>query len=237
MKRREFMSLLGAAAALRPRAAWEMLSSETVRTLVAGAAAVASDGGFALVDSIRAHAVSLEELNNPGPLPDMVLGSPDAPITIIEYASLTCSHCAQFATTTFPEFKARYIDTGKVRYIFREFPLDELAAAASMLARSVGNDRYFFVIETLFRQQRQWVTDRIQPLMTLATKELGFTEQSFKASLANQELLDAIKAARDRASKVFEVDATPTFFINGTKVRSYQTMKQMERLIDPLLKS
>ena len=90
MRRREFISLLGAAAALRPRAAWEMLSSETVRTLVAGAVAVASDGGFALVGAMRAHAVSLEELNNPGPLPDMVLGSADAPITIIEYASLTC---------------------------------------------------------------------------------------------------------------------------------------------------
>src|SRR5262249_7224821 len=102
--------------------------------------------------------------------------------------------------------------------------------------RSVGNDRYFFVIETLFRKQRQWVANRIQPLMTLATKEFGFTEQSFKASLANQELLDAITAASNRASKVFGVTSTPTFFINGTKVESYRTMKQMEQLIDPLLK-
>src|SRR5262249_4466267 len=122
------------------------------------------------------------------------------------------------------------------RYIFREYPHDQPAVIASMLARSVGKDRYFFVIETLFRQQRQWVANRIQPLMTLATKEFGFTEQSFKASLANQELLDAIQAARDRANKVFWVELIPTFFINGRKVSSYQTMKQMEQLIDPLLK-
>jgi protein-disulfide isomerase len=231
MNRRGFISIVGAAASLRPRATWELLGSETVRAFVGGAS------GLALIGSTRAQAVSLEDLKNPGPLPDMVLGSSDAPITIIEYASMTCSHCAQFAATTFPELKARYIDTNKVRYIFREFPLDEFAVAASMLARSVDKDRYFSVIEILFRQQRQWVANRIQPLMTLATTELGFTEQSFKTSLANQELLDGIKGARDRASKVFGVDSTPTFFINGTKVKSYQTMKQMEQLIDPLLKS
>ena len=193
-------------------------------------------GGVALVGrSARAQDVSIEDLNHPGPLPDMVLGSSDAPVTIIEYASMSCSHCAYFAITTFPQLKARYIDTGRVRYVFREFPLDELAAAASMLARSVGDDRYFAVIDTLFRQQRQWVVNDIQPLKTLAIQEFGFTEQSFKVCLENQELLDGIIKARDRASKIFRIESTPTFFING-KRSGNRSIKGMEQLIEPYLK-
>jgi protein-disulfide isomerase len=100
------------------------------------ALAIASEGSAALTGSARAQPVSIEDLNNPGPLPDMILGSSDSPVTIIEYASMTCSHCAYFAVATLPYLKARYIDTGKVRYIFREFPLDELAAAASLNSAS-----------------------------------------------------------------------------------------------------
>ena len=147
---------------------------------VGGGLAIASETSAALIGSARAQTVSIEELKNPGPLPDMILGWSGSPVTIIEYASMTCGHCGQFAVTTFPELKVRYIDTGKVRYTFREYPLDYLAAAASMLARSVAEDRYFDVIEALFRQQRQWVANRIEPLMTLATKELGFTEQQLQ---------------------------------------------------------
>jgi len=204
--------------------------SITRRQLLSGA------GGVALVGrSARAQDVSIEDLNHPSPLPDMVLGSSDAPVTIIEYASMSCSHCAYFAITTFPQLKARYIDTGRVRYVFREFPLDELAAAASMLARSVGDDRYFAVIDTLFRQQRQWVVNDIQPLKTLAIQEFGFTEQSFKVCLENQELLDGIIKARDRASKIFRIESTPTFFING-KRSGNRSIKGMEQLIEPYLK-
>ena len=123
------------------------------------------------------------ELMKPDALPDMVMGYDKAPVTVIEYASMTCPHCAHFQETTFPELKKRYIDTGKVRYIFREFPLDSLAAAAFMLARCAGekdSSKYFALVDTLFRQQRQWAVEKpIPPLLAIA-KQAGFTEQTLR---------------------------------------------------------
>ena len=140
----------------------------------------------------------------PDALPDMIMGDDKAPVTVIEYASMTCPHCAHFQETTFPELKKRYIDTGKVRYIFREFPLDSLAAAAFMLARCAGeNDKskYFAMVDTLFRQQRQWAVEKpIPPLLAIA-KQAGFTEKTFDACLANQKVLDGIESMRQRAAK------------------------------------
>ena len=150
------------------------------------------------------------------------MGDDKAPVTVIEYASMTCPHCAHFQETTFPELKKRYIDTGKVRYIFREFPLDNLAAAAFMLARCAGKDdknKYFALIDTLFRQQRQWAVEKpIPPLLAIA-KQAGFTEKTFNACLANQKVLDGIESVRMRAVDKFKVQSTPTFFINGTSTR------------------
>ena len=113
-------------------------------------------------DVAFAQTMPADELLKADALPDMVMGNDKAPVTVIEYASMTCSHCAHFQETTFPELKKRYIDTGKVRYIFREFPLDSLAAAAFMLARCAGKDdkdKYFALVDTLFRQQRQWAVE------------------------------------------------------------------------------
>ncbi len=98
-----------------------------------------------------------------GPDGDVVLGSDKAPVTIIEYASMTCPHCAHFSEHTFPELQKRYIDTGKVRFIFREFPLDALAAAGFMLARCAGKDKFMPVVETLFAKQREWMVDPADP--------------------------------------------------------------------------
>ena len=156
----------------------------------------------------------------PDALPDMVMGNDKAPVTVIEYASMTCPHCAHFQETTFPELKKRYIDTGKVRYIFREFPLDTLAAAAFMLARCAGEttSKYFAMVDTLFRQQRNGRCEKpMPPLLTIA-KQAGFTEKTFDACLANQKLLDGIESVRQRAVDEFKVQSTPTFFINGEHV-------------------
>lgn len=186
-----------------------------------------------------AETVPTAELMKPEALPDMVMGDDKAPVTIIEYASMTCPHCAHFQETTFPELKKRYIDTGKVRYIFREFPLDNLAAAAFMLARCAGADdknKYFALVDTLFRQQRQWAVEKpIPPLMAIA-KQVGFTEQSFQACLANQKMLDGIESVRQRAIKEFKVQSTPTFFINGTSYPGAMSIDEMAKLIDPYLK-
>jgi len=183
--------------------------------------------------------VPTEKLMQPGALPDMSLGKPDAPVTIVEYASMTCPHCANFHETTFPELKKRYIDTGKVHFIFREFPLDPLAAAAFMLARCTGKEdssRYFALVDTLFRQQKEWAIEKpLPPLRTIA-KQAGFTEASFNECLANQQLLDNIEKTRQRAIDEFKVKSTPTFFINGTKHDGSITIESMSQLIDAQLK-
>ena len=203
----------------------------------ATAALAAALGAYAL-PAWAEGSVPMAELMAPEALPDMVMGSDKAPVTIVEYASMTCPHCAHFSETTFPDLKKRYIDTGKVRFIFREFPLDPLASAGFMLARCAGekvHDKYFAMIETLFRQQTQWVTAKPVPPLLAIAKQAGFTEQSFDACLANQTLLDGIEKVRQRAIDKFKVQSTPTFFINGAMVTGALTIEQMAKEIDPQL--
>lgn len=177
------------------------------------------------------------DLLQPGALPEMALGDPKAPVTIIEYASMTCPHCARFHAEVYPEIKTRYIDSGKVRFIFREFPLDQLAAAGFMLARCADDDKYFPLVETLFEQQRTWAVTNEDPLPRLfnVVKQAGFTQQSFEQCLANQELLDKIVAVRQRGAEVFGVGSTPTFFINGKVERGEMTLDAMSKAIDSYL--
>jgi protein-disulfide isomerase len=183
--------------------------------------------------------VSTDELMKPEALPDMVMGDAKAPVTIIEYASMTCPHCAHFQEATFPDIKKRYIDTGKVRYILRDFPLDQLAAAAFIVARCAAKDdkdKYYSLIDTLFRQQRTWAIEKpIPPLMAIA-KQAGLTEESFNACLANQKAWDALESVRDRATKQFKVQSTPTFFINGQQVTGALSIEEFAKVIDPYLK-
>ena len=182
-------------------------------------------------------AISNMELLQPGPLPEQSIGKDDAPVTVIEYASMTCGHCAQFHTNTYPEFKKRYVDTGKARYILREFPLDPLAAGAFMLARCAGKDRYLPMVETLFQQQRSWVVQQpLEPLFAIA-RQAGFTQQTFDACLRDQTMLDGIEKVRARASDKFKVDSTPTFFINGKVFKGALSIDEMAKAIDPLIKS
>ena len=180
--------------------------------------------------------VAATELMVPGPLGEQSIGKDDAPVTVIEYASMTCPHCAHFHETVYPEFKKAFIDTGKVRFIFREFPLDPLAAAGFMLARCGGGDKFFPMIETLFAQQKDWVVQKpLVPLLAIA-KQAGFTEQTFNDCLANQQVLDGIESVRKRAVDVFKVQSTPTFFINGTAYPGALSIDEMAKVIDPYLK-
>jgi protein-disulfide isomerase len=188
-----------------------------------------------------ADTVDLAALAKPGPAGDISLGSDKAPVTIIEYASMTCPHCAHFSATTFPELKKKYIDTGKVRFIFREFPFDKVAAAGFMLARCAsmdgGSARYMAVVETLFAKQDQWVTEHpLEPLENIA-KQLGFSDQMFKACLTNQQVLNDIEAVRNRAVEKLGVNSTPTFFVNGTKIVGDVPLETLAKAIDPYLKA
>ena len=182
--------------------------------------------------------VPMADLLVPGPLGDEIQGQADAPVTIVEYASMTCPHCSHFHETTYPEMKNKYIDTGKVRFIFREFPLDNRALAASMLARCAGNEKFFPLIDAFFSQQKEWaaVQKPLQPMFSIA-KQAGFTEQSFNECLANQQLEQTIKDAATRAEQKFKINSTPTFFINGKIFRGALTIEELDKQISPYLKS
>jgi protein-disulfide isomerase len=215
----------------------------TRRQLLVSASAIAiavSVAGIGPLQGVRpaaAQGVPLAELLVPPLLGDRSLGKDDAPVTVVEYASMTCPHCAQFHATTYPELKKRYVDTGKVRFIFREFPLDPLAAGASMLARCADKEQFFPLIETLFQQQRQWAVEKpIPPLMALA-KQAGFSEQKFNACLSDQKMLEAMQAELKRASEKFGVASTPTLFVNGRILKGGISIDDLAKVIDPLLKS
>ena len=149
---------------------------------------------------------------------------------------MTCPHCAHFSTATFPELQKRYIDTGKVRFIFREFPFDALAAAGFMLARCAGKDKFMPVVETLFAKQSEWMVQKPVPALMEIAKQFGFTQVSFDKCLANQQVLNGIQDVRDRAAEKLGVNSTPTFFVNGKKLVGDQSIDAMAKEIDPYLK-
>jgi protein-disulfide isomerase len=197
--------------------------------------AVASAALFRSLPAL-AQSVSAQDLAAPGPLGDVVQGSQDAKVTIIEYASLTCSHCAAFHNETYPALKQRYIDTGQVRYILREFPLDPLATAGFMLARCDGEGKYYPIVDLLFAQQKTWAfsdkpVDTLQQLM----RQAGFSQEKFEQCLKDQKLYDAVNAVRNRAAKDFNITSTPTFFINGQRHSGNMSIADIEKIIKPML--
>jgi protein-disulfide isomerase len=174
-----------------------------------------------------------ELMTPPAGLQDVSIGSQDAPNVIVEYASMTCPHCAQFDKVVFPEIKTKYIDTGKVRLIFREFPLDGLAARASMLARCAGPDRYFPMIDVMFQTQPTWVVEgpeALDHLLQLA-RQAGFSKEKFDACLADKELFKKIVDERQWAADKFQVDSTPTFFVNGKRMSGEHQLKDFEAML------
>ncbi|MER8776190.1 DsbA family protein [Mesorhizobium sp. M0977] len=179
--------------------------------------------------------VDMTAVLKPGALPDMQLGKDDAKVTIVEYASMTCPHCAHFAETTFPELKTKYIDTGKARYILREFPFDPSAEAGFMLARC-SKENYFPMVDVLFRQQANWVgVNNTKDALLQIAKLAGFTQESFEACLTDQKLLDDVRSVQKRGADEFKVDSTPTFFINGKTYKGAMSIAEMSAIIDPLL--
>jgi protein-disulfide isomerase len=170
------------------------------------------------------------QLMAPGPLPDLSLGKEDAPNTIVEYASMTCPHCAQFHKTVLPELQTKYIDTGKARLILREFPLDGLAVAAFMLARCAGPDRYYPVVGALFDTQESWAVagPEGKEKLLLVAKQAGFSKEKFDQCIADKELFNKIVETRKRGHEQFGVDSTPSFFINGKRMTGEQTVAAFE---------
>jgi protein-disulfide isomerase len=166
---------------------------------------------------------------------DHILGNPDAPITIIEYASLTCPHCAHFANEVLPELKKKWIDTGKAKLVLRDFPLDEPALRAAMIARCAPRDRYYAYVDTFFAAQDKWVMARdYREALARLVKLGGMSQDEFNKCLNNTAVENKIVEERLVASKDLDVNSTPTFFINGTKFTGTPTVEEFDKALSGL---
>ena len=222
---RNILIILGAVAALLIAAVaiyqWRGAPSGTPVTPAATASGASAE------DIAKAKAISAG---------DFTLGKADAPVTVIEYASLTCPHCADFHVNVLPQIKAAYIDTGKVRMAFRDFPLDQAALAASQVARCAGPDRHFAMIDLFFKRQPSWAgaADPVAAMGKLAALA-GMGEADVKACLANDATEKAVLEQRLLSEKVFDINATPSFIINGTKHSGGMTFDAFKAVVDPLI--
>jgi protein-disulfide isomerase len=187
-----------------------------------------------------AMAQNAADVAKPVSLPDMALGPKDATVTITEFASMTCPHCAAFTENVFPKIKSEYIDTNKIRFVFREFPLDIKALAGSMLARCIAKDdagKYFAVVDLLFRQQMDWAVKDTVATLTRIGKQAGLSQQQVEECLNDRALQDKIAADQKYAAEVLKVNSTPTFFLNGEMVKGEQSFEEFDKRIKALLKS
>ena len=199
------------------------------RNLMAGAGAFAGLG----LAGASALALDIEELNKAPELGEMALGPADAKVTVIEYASATCPHCAAFHKDTFGKLKTEYIDTNKIRFVFREFPLNDAAMAAFMIARAAPKEAYFPLMDVYFNTLETWAASPAEGLFNIA-RQAGFSKEKFDATLKDEALANKIIAIRDGGAK-FGVQGTPTFFINGELFDGERSIEAFRARIDPLL--
>ena len=164
---------------------------------------------------------------------ERILGKADAPVTIIEYASLTCPHCATFHAQTLPEIKKGWIDTGRARLVYRDFPLDGLALRAAALADCIEGDPYFAFLDALFRSQQRWARAQ-DPMGALAQIALlaGIDQQTFDACVSDNAKLDTILRERQEGESAFGVNSTPTVIVNGRKIEGALGVKQLGKILD-----
>jgi protein-disulfide isomerase len=208
-----------------------------------GLALAAGLSPLSLIESAFAQskdAAAPSDVTKPVSLPDMALGPADAPVTIVEFASMTCPHCAAFTENVFPKIKAAYIDTNKIRFVFREFPLDIKAAAGSMLARCIAKDdagKYFAAIDLLFRQQNEWVLKNTADTLSRIGRQAGLSQTQVEDCLKDQALLDKIAADQKYAADVLKVNSTPTFFINGEMLKGETSFEEFDKRLKALIKS
>jgi protein-disulfide isomerase len=208
-----------------------MFARGSVVVLIAAALGLSACGG---ATGPADTAIPLkEQMLEPGPLGEREYGNPKAPVTIIEYASLTCPHCRNYHKNVFPKVKRQYIDTGKVRYIIREFPIGRSAGNAAIATRCVPANKYLALTEAYLSHQRQWVSQevRIDKIHAIA-KSSGLTRAAFDKCLANQSIIDGIKEVKQRGRK-YGVIGTPTLFINGQKAQGAVSFEQIKAMIDP----
>lgn len=194
------------------------------------------------VDAAKDAAKSMLGPQDTGPLfenikiKDHIMGSADAKVTIIEYASLTCPHCANFHTNTFKQFKENYVDTGKVKFIYRNFHLDRLALAGAMLAQCAPEDQFFSVTDVIFTTQQTWVrADNQFEELSKILKLVGYSEEKINECFAKSEIISDMLDDRKYAADVLNVNSTPTLFINGEKYEANNDYATFSAAVDEVL--
>ncbi|MEC5321858.1 DsbA family protein [Aurantimonas sp. A3-2-R12] len=234
-----------------------------IAALLASAGLVASTGGLAQAASASAEAateiqvaqsetapatppaptveapassgsVDVSKLMAEGPLPDIIVGDPEAPVTIVEYASMTCGHCANFHVNSLPQLKKDFIDTGKAKLIIREFPFDPRALAGAMLARCTGDDaKRTAMVDVLLEQQGEWArAENASAALLKFAKLAGMSQDDFTACLNDKELQQKVVETQERGQNEFGVNATPTFFVNGDKYSGALGPDEMAAVIE-----
>ncbi len=176
-----------------------------------------------------------EDIAATGTLPEMSFGRADAPVIIVQYASMTCPHCRNFHLKTFPQFKKAYIDTGKVRYILREFPIGKTSGAATIALRCAKPEKYLELYGKFMEQQPSWVSQevRLDPIYKVAS-QVGMTRQQFDACRENQSMIDALNWVKERGRKLGIV-GTPNFFVGGELVKKELSIEELRAMVDPLI--
>jgi protein-disulfide isomerase len=211
-------------------------SSGGASILMAVAVALSGCGGGAMgpappIDKAT-YVPPQAELMAPGPLGDRVLGKSTAPVTVIEYVSLTCPHCANFQKNLFARLKKEFIDTGRVRYIVREFPIGHTAGHAAIINRCAPEDKYFFLLNQFLTRQPEWVSQEVRPDAIYAVaKSSGMSRETFDKCLSNQTIIDGLTEVKQRGRQ-FGVIGTPTFFINGRKAQGEVTYDEIKALVE-----
>ncbi len=192
-------------------------------------AVIAAMSGVVAINSLAVRPALAEAAYAEG---EMSLGSESAPVTIIEYASMTCPHCATFHIKTFKDLKEKYIDTGKVRMIFREFPFDQYALQGSMLARCSGEERYFGMLDLLFRQQYKWAkAENPTAMLAQIARFSGMSKEDFESCMSNETLVNQILQTRMTGHEKLGVDSTPTFLVNGDKFTGAMTLAEWDDIL------
>ena len=219
------------------------LSRRRAITLGLGALAVAGGGivYFGLSSQSFAQTAPMSPSANTMQIntkTENIMGDPNAPVTIVEYSSMTCPHCANHHMNTMPALTEKYIKTGKVRYVIREFPLDRIALAAAALARCAGPEKYFPFVTAMYKQQETWAKGPGSPAPRLfkLAKQAGFTQETFNACMRNKDVSDYIEKMALTGRNNYGVNSTPTLFVNGKKLEAGNSLTEIEKAMAPYLK-